>query len=469
MSALTSYRVSCPLRVSKEDAFAYHERDGALQRLTPPWESVAIEQSDGSLKAGSRVVLKTSIFGVPLRWVAEHTAYDPPHLFADTQVSGPFTQWDHRHEFADSDDTTGNLSNLTDAIDYRVPLGTMGRLFGAGLVRKKIESMFAYRHRITQDDLVLMSQYSGSPLHIAISGSHGLVGSSLKCMLTLFGHKTSRIVRDTPSEESVAVWESEAEAERLSGVDAVVHLAGKPIAGKRWTDDVKRQIRDSRVVKTRQLCESLAKLENKPKVLICASATGFYGDRGDEVLDEQSSHGDDFLTDVADQWEQACQPARDAGIRVVHSRFGLILSPQGGSLQKMLLPAKFAGGSLGDGKQWWSWIALDDAVGALYHCIMNEAIRGPVNFVSPHPIRNSDFAKTLGRVISRPAIVPAPAVALRLALGEMADALLLSSARVVPNVLRETNYAFRFTDLEETLRYLLGKDRLKSSLPQRAP
>ncbi len=207
-----------------------------------------------------------------------------------------------------------------------------------------------------------------------------------------------RLVRSpTNDPDCIAPWQSESEAKKLSGIDVVIHLAGKPIADTRWTEKVKSQIRDSRIGPTRDLCRSLAGLPQPPKVLICASAIGIYGNRGEEVLDEQSPPGDDFLADVAQQWEQACQAAADAGIRVVHARFGVILSPAGGALKQMLLPAKLLGGSLGSGRQWWSWIALEDAVGAIVHAINHETLSGPLNVVSPEPIRNRDFANTLGK------------------------------------------------------------------------
>ncbi|TWU23080.1 Epimerase family protein [Novipirellula galeiformis] len=463
MSQKHRYQVTTPLAVTVEDAFAYHQRRGALQRLIPPWESVAIESSDDSLSVGSRVVLTAKIAGLPLRWVAEHTEYDPPHRFADTQVSGPFASWDHQHEFRNLDPTaSGNLSSLTDTVEYQLPAGALGNGVGNAMARKKLESMFAYRHRITSDDLQLMSRYRSSHLQVAISGSSGLVGSHLDNLLTLLGHQTVPIVRSPGDPRAIAAWDSPSEVEKFNHVDVVVHLAGKSIAGSRWSDKVKQEIRDSRVIKTRQLCESLAKLEQKPKVLICASATGIYGDRGDEVLSESSTDGDTFLAGVGAEWEAACQPAVDAGIRVVHARFGLILSAAGGALEQMLLPAKCLGGKLGSGKQWWSWIALDDVLGAIYHCICRDEVSGPVNFVSPDPITNAGFAKTLGQVLNRPAMFPAPAFALRLALGEMADALLLSSARVVPEVLKQSGYSFRFVELDAALRYSLGFERLRS-------
>ncbi|TWU56065.1 TIGR01777 family oxidoreductase [Rubripirellula reticaptiva] len=460
MSKTETYAAKVSLPVSVDEAFAYHERLGALVRLVPPWESVELEHSDHSLAVGSRVVMKTKILGVPFRWVAEHTQYDPPHLFADTQISGPFASWDHRHEFS----SEGTQSALCDQISYQLPMGAVGKLFGAAKARSTIESMFAFRHRLTHDDLQLHADRPIEPMTVAISGSSGLVGNQLSALVTLLGHRARSIVRSTSdSADDIAVWSSDQEASKLGEVDAVVHLAGKSIADQRWTEKVKKEIRDSRVIKTRELCQALAKLDCKPKVLICASATGIYGDRGDEILTEQSQPDDSFLASVAQEWESACQPAVDAGIRVVHARFGVILSPKGGALQKSLLPAKLAGGALGNGKQWWSWIAIDDAVGALYHAITDPALSGPVNFVSPSPITNADFASTLGRVLNRPALFPAPAFALRAALGEMADALLLSSTRAEPVQLQNAGYRFRFDDLELFLRYTLGRDRLASN------
>lgn len=476
------YQASVSLPVSTETAFAYHERPGCLDRLIPPWESVTIERSDGSLRTGSRVVLKTRLLGIPLRWVAEHTVYEPPRRFCDRQVSGPFACWEHEHRFdeitAGSDRGSlwpdaeridpqaigGSASTLTDRIDYRLPGGPLGRFLGGGKALQTIEAMFAYRHRVTADDLSLAARYPLTTQTVAVSGAGGLVGSSLCQLLTLLGHRVLRIVRgDARSEDEVPVWaDPTVAAERLEGIDAVIHLAGKSIADQRWNDQVRSEIRDSRVVKTARLAELLAGLRDKPSVLISASATGIYGNRGDERLSETSPLGDDFLSGVAEEWEAACDAARQAGIRVVHPRFGVVLSPRGGALQKMLTPAKFCGGSLGSGKQWWSWIALDDVLGGLVHALATDSLAGPVNFVAPEPVKNREFASTLGRVLSRPALLPAPAIALRLALGEMADALLLASTRVDCDRLRDSGYHFRFPSLEPCLRYLLGKVRSPS-------
>lgn len=237
-------------------------------------------------------------------------------------------------------------------------------------------------------------------------------------------------------------------------------FAGENIASARWTDAMKQRIRDSRVKGTRLLADSLAKLKQKPEVFVCASAIGYYGNRGDEVVDETSPPGSsaEFLPPVCEEWEAATLPTREAGIRVVNLRFGVVLSPKGGALEKMLLPFQLGGGGiLGDGKQWMSWVALDDAVGAIQHVLATDSLEGPTNAVSPHPVKNAEYTSTLGKVLWRPTILPMPAFAARLAFGQMADELLLSSTRVKPTKLEATNYRFRFPELEPALRHLLGK------------
>ena len=460
MADESRYVATVKLPVSVQQAFAYHDRPGALDRLIPPWESATIEHSDRSLATGSRVVLVTKIAGLPVRWVAEHTKYEPPILFEDVQRSGPFASWTHRHEF----DPAGEQdSQLRDDIRYRLPLGAAGNLIGGPAARRAIEAMFAYRHRTTRDDLRLMAGQAEPPMTIAISGSSGLVGSRLQTLLSLLGHQTQEIVRDAArNPDGVCVWDESDSFRRLEGVDAVVHLAGKPIADKRWSDEVKQEIRDSRVKMTRKLCEKLSRLNQKPRVLVCASGVGYYGDRGDEMLDESSSAGDGFLPDVCQEWEGSCQPALDAGIRVVHARFGMVLTPAGGALPKMLTPAKFFGGSLGSGQQWWSWVAIDDALGAIYHAITHPDVSGPMNVVAPEATTNRQFASTLASALGRIAIAPAPAFAIRLAMGEMADGLLLASARVHPRRLSDSGYSFRFTDLSDTLCHYLGRHRRRS-------
>jgi uncharacterized protein (TIGR01777 family) len=267
-----------------------------------------------------------------------------------------------------------------------------------------------------------------------------------------------KIVRSQPGDREVR-WDPGADsfdATPLEGVEAVVHLAGENVAASRWTDRVKQRIRDSRVHGTRVLAEGLARMSKRPQVLVSASAIGFYGNRGDELLTETSDAGDGFLCDVAKQWESATDPARGAGIRVVNVRLGMVLSPDAGALKKMLPPFKLGGGGpVGSGQQFVSWISLDDVTRAIRHAITDERLTGPVNAVSPEPVRNKEFAQTLGRVLGRPAVMPIPAFAVRLALGEMADELLLASTRVSPGKLIETGFEFQHPELEATLRHLL--------------
>ncbi len=299
-------------------------------------------------------------------------------------------------------------------------------------------------------------------MKIAVTGSTGLVGSTLVPSLSAAGHEVRRVVRARPGRGSTNVyWDPDAaeiDAARLEGLDAVIHLAGESIAAGRWTAERKRRIRDSRVEGTQLLVGALTALEEPPAALICASAIGFYGDRGEDVVDEDSAPGAGFLADVCREWEGAAQPVLQRGVRVTLLRFGVILSPAGGALATMLPIFRLGlGGVVGSGKQYMSWVALDDAVGAIHHTLGHAELAGPVNVVSPNPVTNRDYTRTLGRVLSRPTIFPVPAFAARLAMGEMADELLLSSTRVEPHRLNASGYPFRHPDLEEALRHLLGR------------
>jgi uncharacterized protein (TIGR01777 family) len=301
-------------------------------------------------------------------------------------------------------------------------------------------------------------------IHVAVSGAGGLIGSALLPHLTSRGHRVSRLVRRSagPGEISWDPARGRLDEADLEGVDAVVHLAGENV-GARWTSARKSRIRNSRVAGTRLLSETLARLRRRPGVLVSASAIGIYGDRGDEILTEASVPGNrdrDFLVFVTQEWEAAADPARAAGIRVVHPRFGVVLSPAGGALKKLLLPFRAGlGGRLGSGRQWMSWISIDDTIGAISQAISNPALYGPVNVTAPEPATNREFTRTLGRVLARPTLFPVPAAALRLALGEMAGSTILASTRVLPARLGETGYRFTQPTLEGALRHVLGRAR----------
>jgi len=302
-------------------------------------------------------------------------------------------------------------------------------------------------------------------MRIVISGSSGLIGSALVVALSERGHEIARLVRRRQdADSSTAYWDPAAgaiEISRLEGADAVVHLAGESIATGRWSADKKRRIRDSRVDGTRLLSEALADLERKPAVLVSASAIGFYGDRGDEVLTERSEIGTGFLADVGAGWEAATEPAREAGIRVANLRIGIVLASGGGALSSMLPVFRLGlGGPLGRGTQYMSWIELGDLVRAIEHVLTTEALEGPVNAVSPMPVTNRVFTRTLGRVLGRPVILFVPSAALRLAFGEMAEETLLASARVSPERLTESGFSFHYPELEGALRHVFGASRI---------
>jgi uncharacterized protein (TIGR01777 family) len=288
-----------------------------------------------------------------------------------------------------------------------------------------------------------------------MSGSHGLVGRALTESLQVDGHEIFNLVRYAPRLESEIEWSPDRYSialARLEGFDAAVHLAGESIAEGRWTDEKKKRIRESRAKGTQLLSDALANLSNPPRVLISASAIGYYGNRGDELLTEQSAPGTDFLAEVCIAWEKATALAKEKGIRTVNTRFGIILDKEGGALAKMLPPFRMGvGGRIGSGKQWMSWIALADVVGGIEFALANDSLKGPVNFVAPVPVTNAEFTKTLGKALSRPTIFPIPAFGVRLVFGEMADALLLSSQRVVPERLKLGGYEFQYSELEKAL------------------
>lgn len=304
------------------------------------------------------------------------------------------------------------------------------------------------------------SSDSSTRLHVAVTGAGGLIGSALSRRLGAAGHTVTPVVRRPASAGEIS-WDPEngrLEPGQLEGMDAVIHLAGENV-GARWTAARKRRIKSSRTTGTRLLAQAIARARRRPGVLVSASAIGIYGNRGDEVLTENSPAGDaalDFLAEVGREWEAAAEPARASGVRVIHPRFGLVLSHEGGALNKMLLPFRLGlGARLGNGTQWMSWISIDDVVGAILHVLLTESFSGPVNLVAPEPVRNRDFTAILGRVLSRPTPFAVPAAALRLTLGEMATSTLLASARVLPKRLLAAGYRFEHPDLDTALRHVL--------------
>lgn len=299
-----------------------------------------------------------------------------------------------------------------------------------------------------------------TPLRVAVSGAGGLVGSSLVASLRAAGHTIGRLVRRPEDSAETIVWDplrGEIDSERMEGFDAVVHLAGENIASGRWTERRKQRIRDSRVLGTRLIAEALAGLQRPPRVLINASAIGYYGDRGDEILDERARPGKGFLSETCVAWEEATAAAQQAGVRVVRLRIGVVLSRAGGVLSRLHLPFRLGlGGRVGSGRQYVSWIALDDLVAAVEHAMQQPGLQGPVNAVSPNPVTNAELTRALGRVLRRPTLFPLPAPVVRLAFGEMGRDLLLASTRAVPRRLEEARFRFLFDTVDAALRHELA-------------
>jgi uncharacterized protein (TIGR01777 family) len=329
------------------------------------------------------------------------------------------------------------------------------------MLRRDLARLFAFRHRRTAQDLARHGRFA-APRHlrIALTGSSGLVGGSLRAYLSGAGHEVLPMVRRDAGPGEIA-WNPAAgtlDAGALEGLDGVVHLAGENISSSRWTAEAKARIRTSRVDGTRLLCEGLAKLKRPPRVLVSASAIGWYGDCGDSAVDETALPGRGFLPEVCAGWEGATDAAREAGIRVVNLRIGVVLAAKGGALARMLTPFRLGmGGPVGGGRQVMSWIALDDLLGVIEAALSDSRLSGPVNATSPNPVTQAQFAKTLGSVLRRPAVAPLPAGVVRLVFGEMGQTLLLEGARVLPSRLVDAGFPFLTPELEGALRAELGR------------
>ena len=433
------------------EVFEWHTRPGAMTRLVPPWQPMTVVAETESLADGRAVL------GLPggLRWVAQHepSGFDPPHRFVDELSSqGPSSwpariigRWRHTHEFSEAPGGT----RVYDHVDTSVPAAAL-------------RSTFVYRHRQLAEDLAAhraAADAGAQPMVVAVTGASGLVGSALSAFLSTGGHRVVRLVRRPARNMLERQWNPSSPApDLLSGVDAVVHLAGASIAG-RFTDGHKAAIRDSRIEPTRRLADAAALADEGPATFVSASAIGYYGfDRGDALLCEESVRGDGYLADVVADWEAATAPAAEAGLRVVTVRTGIVQSARGGTLKLMRpLFAAGLGGRLGSGEQWLSWIGLDDLLDVYYRALYDTRFTGPVNAVAPEPLRNVDYTRALAGVLHRPAMVPVPSLGPRLVLGEQgARELAQANQRVVPTKLETLGHQFRRSKVTDALAHELG-------------
>jgi uncharacterized protein (TIGR01777 family) len=476
------------IEASPEEVFAYHARPGALNRLLPPWDQQRLIRSSHSLVPGSQVEVEVRVAGWPTRIVARHEQLEPPHFFSDRQLAGPFRRWYHEHRF-EAVPGDSHRTRLIDRIAYELPGGLIGQALGGSYARRKFDTTFAYRHRMTRLDLQLERQLrsveGGSPgsRRVAVSGSHGLIGAGVVELLRVLGHQVIRLERPAATsvgrrsgvgrisvEDTAALsstpWDPKAgllQPEDLEGVDAVIHLAGAGIAERRWTPAFRRELWSSRVDATRRLAEQLQRLANPPRAFIAASAIGIYGHVPDREVEENWPASSDFLGQLATHWEQAADGLAEAGSRVAHGRLGIVLSPRGGALAKTLPLFRWGlGGRLGSGQQDWSWISQEDAVAALVWLAFHPLCRGPYNLAAGW-VTNLEFTRALAEAVRRPACLPVPASLLRWGLGEMAGPLLLSSLRASSRRFLETGYRWRQPTLTSALGQMLGGERLTPS------
>jgi uncharacterized protein (TIGR01777 family) len=450
--------------------FDYHTRNGALERLVPPWSGLEIIDHTGGINNDDNSIFRIKLGPITFKWVAKHFGYIHNLQFQDKMIKGPFKKWIHTHSFIPQDQ---NQCIIEDKIDYMPRFGKIGSKIIQKRIQNYLNQLFIYRERILVNDTILEKMTREKGKNILITGSHGLIGSSLIPLLTnIGGHKITRLVRKinnnntyssptTNKENKKSIfWYPEYDKldhNELEGFDIIIHLAGENIFG-RWTDIKKQRIFNSRVGSTKLLAKSLTKLSNPPSLLICASAIGYYGDRPNEYITEDSISGKGFLSEVCQKWEKATQDVTEIGIRVVNTRFGVVLTPKGGILQKLLSPFKLGLGiTIGNKDQYISWVSIEDVIKSIFYSISNTSIKGPVNVVSPKPITNLEFSDTLKKIFNPKLSMSINQNIPKLIFGEMSKEVLSTNTYVIPKRLISTGYKFFNSELEDSLRFLLGK------------
>jgi uncharacterized protein len=461
MANFSRFTKTTRFNVPVQSLFKWHSMPGAISRLSPPWDPLHIIASDRGIQVGAKVLMKMKAGPFGFTWRAKHMEYRENQMFKDVQVKGPFSMWEHTHRFVPDGE---HACFLEDIIDYRLPFYPLSHWLFNRALQKKLERIFAWRHRTTARDLAdHVSSVPQAPLNILVSGAGGVIGSALIPYLTTAGHRVVRLVRTGAGiAENEVFWDPYAgilRVEDLGTIDAVIHLSGDNIGEGRWTAKKKKKILESRTVTTQFLTQTLLKLNPRPKVFVCASAVGYYGHHEDHLFTEDDPPGKDFISHVCVEWEKCAAPARENGIRLALLRIGVVLTPAGGALARLLLAHRLGGGvkKIGKGNQFISWVGIDDVLGAIRHVLVQSSIEGPVNLVSPCPATNLEFNKTLAKALGRPAWVAVPAPLVNLIFGQMGREILLLGTRVKPKKLLAGGYRFRHPDLEGALRHVLGK------------
>tara|TARA_X000000950_G_scaffold289209_1_gene410850 strand:+ start:1249 stop:2550 length:1302 start_codon:yes stop_codon:yes gene_type:complete len=430
----------------------------------PEWEGIRPLEV-GGIKDGAVTTFRMSIGIVPQKWKAKHHSYIEGEQFCDNMIKGPFARWNHTHKFLENG--TDEMK-IQDTIDWKLPFHFFTRIGAPIMVMPRVHQMFKHRSRRILADLKRQEMFKDAPRkRILISGSTGLIGTQLGAFLETDGHDVHRLLRPSTKLHAdqdpakVVKWNDhtgEILEGSLENFDVVIHLAGAGIGDKRWSKKRKKLIAESREIPGRNLSNALAELSSPPSLFMCASAIGFYDNRGDEDLDETSSIGDGFLAKICKKWEDAMKPASDAGIRTIIMRNGIVTTASGGMLQQILLPAKLGGmGPIGGGRQWQSWISFDDLIYAIHYLMNHEDASGVFNMTSPNPVTQKQYAKTLGKVLRRPAFAPVPGFVMKILFGELGKSLILDGQKVHPKRLLELGFEFEHETLESALRDTLGR------------
>ncbi len=441
-----------------ETLFAWHAGKGAILRLTPPWAPLKmISRSGRGIQKGVKVAFRLSLFKIPMIWEAEHIEYQENKVFKDRQIKGPFAKWEHTHRFiADGKEN----SIMEDKVEFKLPFGFLSRPF-YGFAKKEFKRMFNYRHRVLKYDLEHHVDKTPKK-RILISGASGTIGSILAPFLRTCGHEVIRLVRkeETLLEDEL-FWDPYngiLDLEKAGPFDAVINLNGVDISRGRWTQSQKKRIIDSRIIPTRLLVKKMADLDPKPDVFISSSAIGFYGEGKNKTLNETDDMGDCFISRVCRQWEHASMDAQKLGIRTIQLRIGVVLTPAGGALKRMELPFKTGCGvKLSHGRQYMSWISMDDVLSGILYILSDHKIQGPVNLTAPNPVTNKEFSKTLARVFSKKVFFTLPKFVALALWGELGKETLLISARVKPGKLLKNGFLFQHETLLSALKDMLGR------------